>query len=197
MIRDNIVYFSGPHGSGKSTLINTLMDLQPDRFVRRIKLETPKETDTYERTKIKLVRYYFQTFRENEIAQQNPNKIVLCDRSVIDFHGYVAGFIKIGWITEAQYQGLLQAYELFFPPERRPKNIVFIDPPLDFMIANIKRRWETEPKKWREDEFYYLAAVRIAFQEFIKSYDGNVLDLQAVDLDERVKQCSEWFDKIC
>jgi len=189
----NIVYVSGTHGSGKSTLIGKLIDAEPTFFHKFERLDIPKCDETVERAKIRLVRYYLHTFYEDANVKEHPTQVLLCDRSALDNIAYMNGFKRLGWITQEQYEQYVQSFEYLFPSEQRPKNVVFVNPSLDTTIQHLKTRWQTEPKKWREDNFEYLAAVREGFQELYATYQGNVLDLQGEHLDERVEQCLGWI----
>ncbi len=193
MSSTNVVYVSGTHGSGKSTLIGRLIGAEPTFFHKFERLDIPKCDETVERAKIRLVRYYLHTFYEDQQVKEHPCQVLLCDRSALDNLAYVAGFKKLGWVSPEQYDQYLCFFEYLFPPERRPKNVVFVNPSLDTTIKHLKKRWESEPKKWCEDNFEYLAAVREGFQELYVTYPGNVLDLQGEHLDERVEQCMGWI----
>lgn len=193
MIKPNIAYFSGAHGSGKSTLISRLVSGQPEIFQRLERIKIPKQDNVLEREKIMTARYYLQTFYENEFAIKNADKILLCDRCALDNLAYEMGFVKLGWSNENHFKKIVQLYEILFQPERMPNNIIFIDPSLETLIKNIKKRWETQPKKWREENFEYLDAVRASYQEFYSTYNGNILHLKEENIEERAKLCREWM----
>ena len=189
---NNIAYVSGTHGSGKSTIISELVNCKIEHFAAYERVPIPKSDDTFERTKIRTVRYYFQSFQEDTQASQHPERVLLCDRGILDNWGYMNGFLNIGWVSHAQFEQFEQLYEALFPPERRPHNVVFLDMPQEFLTDNITKRWQTRDKKWREDDFNYLNAVREGFQEFFATYSGNVLHVTSTDLEERVKICKDW-----
>ncbi len=193
MMPENVVYFSGAHGSGKSTLISKLIEGGPEKFALGEEVTIPHSDNPFEREKIRIARYYLQAFSEKRYALQHPDRALLCDRGVLDCFGYMAGFVKLGWATDEEFRELKHLYESMFPPELRPHSVVFCDPPLDVLIRNIKKRWETKEKKWREADFEYLDAVRIGCQEFFRTYEGNVLHIATTDLAERVQQFSEWI----
>jgi deoxyadenosine/deoxycytidine kinase len=192
-MNERVVYVSGTHGSGKSTLIAKLANTEPGRFLKFDRIPIPKGEGVLERELIRASRHYLQTFHEEQQAHAHPGSIVLGDRCIIDNWGYMNAFLRLGWVTLAEHAQFRQLYDVLFPRERRPQSIVFLDPPPDVAISNIRKRWaETGEKKWREDNFGYLAAAQDSFREFYRTYDGNVLRLATPDLAERVERCREW-----
>ncbi len=193
---NRIVYVTGTHGSGKSMLIDNLVKAHPDIYELIPRIPIPRSQEIMERIMIRHFRYYLHTFYEKEWSQQHPDKIGLRDRCTVDEHTYTRGFLKIGWLTQQQFDNFLLLDKLMFTSDKMPRNILFVNTPVPLAIENIKGRWAAgEPKKWMEDKFYYLAAVHEAFEEYLATYDGNVLNLQATDLEERVKICHDWVNK--
>jgi thymidylate kinase len=190
----NVVYFCGPHGSGKSTLIERIAASDTARFARFERIPIPHEQETFERTKIRTARYHLQTFYERDWAGKNPDRTLLCDRSVLDNYAYILGFQKLGWAGKDELDSFLALYDGLFPPERRPGKVVFIDLPLETLSRHIRKRWaETGEKKWREDNFGYLDAVRQGFQDVFEKYEGDVLRLATDDRDEQVRRVLGWM----
>ena len=196
MRQKNIVYFSGVHGTGKSTLIETLLERAPELYIEYQKMKIPKRDDESERAKVRIARFYLQGFYQEKLAEENPEKIILCDRSLLDDYAYTNGFLRLGWLTEKEVEDLNTAREIMFYPDRKPDNVVLLFPSLEETIANIKRRWKTEPIKWREDNFEYLAAVRQEHQKFFEKYPGNVLKIETMDLDERARLSHKWMQEL-
>jgi len=180
----SVIHFSGPHASGKSTLIRRLED--NPYFMRFERLPLPKCDETFERVKLRTARFYLQSFLENELAAQHPDKHVLSDRCIYDNIAYVNAFLRLGWITQSQMDEFLGLYEQFFPPERRPQTVVFLDLPMSTLVDQLQRRWESRPKKWREENLEYLSEVRRAFCDF---YDGkSVIRISEKHADDRVTE---------
>ena len=195
-IPQNIVYVSGTHGSGKSTLIHRLIQDSSHKYEEIPRIPIPKSKDMMERVIIRHSRYYYQTFDDKIWGSKHPDKIGLRDRCKIDEDGYMCGFLKIGWVTSKQFDDYLFLDRLMFTPDKLPRNILFLNPPVPFTIENIKKRWSAGGlKKWMEDRFDYLEAVHNAFEEYLAQYDGNVLNLQATALEERVALVNNWVEK--
>lgn len=191
----NIVYVSGSHGSGKSTLIKKLAEKDPKLFLAYSNLVLPEKfQDMYNRNKVRLVRYYLHVNYLNELAKEKPDKIILCDRCSYDNIPYVKGFLNIGWLSKEDLKNYLRMHDFLITEELKPKNVIFLNPPLEEVINNIKKRWaETGKKKWREDNFNYLVAIRKGFEKVYSEADANILEIRYMDLEKRVKESLDWI----
>jgi len=193
MNQDKQLYFTGCHGSGKSTLIRALIDSDPDRFEISERPSIPKSTDPFDRLKLRAVRYYFQTFCAEQRAEET-GKIQLWDRCAHDNFGYVNGFANIGWLNPEQVAQHEALYQLLYVPNRIPARTVFVDPSIDNLKKNIQKRWEeTGRVKWREDEFQYLEAVHLAMRDYFSIYEGDQLHLTEAGIEESVKKVLDWY----
>ncbi|MBI2662918.1 AAA family ATPase [Candidatus Woesearchaeota archaeon] len=190
---NKIIYFSGCHGSGKTTLINELVKRNPDKFIKFVKIPVPKSEDLHERIKVRLVRYYLQPFYQQEMSENNPSKYVLGDRCIIDSKAYLLGFLEIGWINKKEFDEFSSIEKSLFNGNY-PKNIVFVNPTLEEAIANIKNRWKHSRKKYREEDFGYLEATINGFRKLYS--DKPVLRLEVMDLDKRVELCNDWITNL-
>ncbi len=191
---DKIIYFSGSHGSGKSTLIRELKNRYPENFIVYEKLEIPKNHDTYERTKIRLSRHYLQALFMQKISKENPKKLILADRCIYCDESYMKGFLRLGWVTNEQMDDYLKLQKLLITPEIAPKNIVYVNSSLKQTINNIKKRWEeTGQIKWKEEDFNYLAQIKKGYEE--KYSELDVLRITEPDLEKRINGCVDWFQK--
>lgn len=192
----NVVYFSGSHGSGKSTLIKKISEKDAKLFEVYKKLEIPKSDDPLERQKLRLVRYYWDALKQKKFSKENPNKILLCDRNASSSYAYTKTLTQLGWMTQKQYEGCAYLREELFDESIKPKNVAFLNPSLEELEKNIRKRWkETGKKKWREDNFQYLELVKKNFEDFYKGYKANILEIDFLDLEKRVKTCCEWIEK--
>jgi len=194
----NIVYFSGSHGSGKTTLIKKLAEKEPETFSIYKKMLFPQKfQDMPRRQKIRLVRYYLRANYVNEMSKENPDKIILCDRCSYDNLAYFKGFHDIGWVTKKELEEYCLIHNSLMSEGLESKNIIFFNPPLKETIHNIKKRWkETGKKKWKEDNFEYLKAVRKGFEEIYSTIDANILEVKFMDLEKRVSECYSWIKRL-
>ncbi len=193
----NVVYFSGSHGSGKSTLIKKLAE-KDSAFSIYKKLELPQKfQDIPRRYHVRMIRYYLQAHYLNKLSKENPDKILLCDRCAYDNLAYMTGFLYFRWISKEEFQNEKRLHDFLVTENLKPKNIIYLNPPLDEVINNIKKRWkETGKKKWREDNFQYLEAVRKGFEKVYSEADANILKIRYMDLEKRVKESLDWIKNL-
>ncbi|HLC77596.1 MAG TPA: deoxynucleoside kinase [Candidatus Nanoarchaeia archaeon] len=190
---DKIVFFSGIHGSGKSTLIKDLSKIDNIFPYENIDANYHLE-HTYHRAILRMAKYWVDTQRMVELSKKNSDKIILASRCVYDNLAYVNGFYDIGWISKQDYEHHRSAYKSLFGERSLPINIVYLNPPEEWVIENIKKRWETHPKKWREDEFEYLSAVHESFYELYSELKNPyVLRLEETNREKRVEVVLEWM----
>jgi len=197
---DKIIYFSGIHGSGKSTLINELT-----QKINTLKYTSPYSItleDTYIRAVWRITKSYLETCDHIELLKNNKEKIILADRCIYDNFSYMKGFLKMGWISNNNMKQFEDIVKATFDEDHKPKNIIYLSPPKEFVINNILKRWENNPKKWREDNFEYLEKV---MKEYDKLYSkdiyelnnsANILTITATDIQSRKNQAINWIEKI-
>ena len=165
-------------------------------------LHTPNETitnfdsieDTIERSKIRLARHYMHAISYHKLAEENPDKIVIADRSIYSCSVYMEAFLKLGWVCKEQYNEHIKLINLLFEEKYKPKNIIVINPSIEELVMNIQKRWERK-KKWKEENVGYLMAVKESYENLVNN-NSNILCLEVYNLDERVKIASEWINKI-
>jgi len=188
---DRVVYISGVHGSGKSTLVDRLADLG---LIRHDREHSVKLEDTFERMMWRVCKHWLEAKDQERLAIENPEKIILGNRCRYDHDAYAAGFLRLGWMTaeqEAQHQ---EALDAFFQPQYLPRKIIYLSPPKGWVEERLIERWKKEPKKWHEDNFEYLHAVMDAFEEVYSNHPCDVLRLTETDIERRVKTSIEWIE---
>lgn len=193
----NVVYVCGSHGSGKSTLIKKLAEKDPELFVMYKKLGIPKFEDPLERQKIRAVKYYWDAVNQEKISKNNPEKVLLCDRCILSSYVYVESLFQRGWLTKEEHDSCIDLCEKLFDDSIKPKNIILLNPSLDELKYNVRKRWaETGKKKWREEDFGYLELTKKNFEKPYANYGANLLKIDFLDLEKRVLTCYDWIAKI-
>ena len=203
------IYFSGPHGGGKSTLMQKIKESSPEFFFLYPEdtLSFPQVTENYfERLKSKLLRYYFEELDQQEYEQKNadnrkkegglkknnPEKILLCSRCVYDSVAYSRAYLQLGWINQKEYQQLEKITQEVF--DKLPERVVILNPSLETLQKQLQKRWTTGERKWNEENNAYLEAARIEFAGVYKRdiTEKNILYLSDEPLEKKVEKTVEW-----
>ena len=154
---NNIVYLSGVQGSGKSTLADKLQTIS---YVERyVKCEMTSFNEVFLRQIRRIAKYRIDYELIQEMAKTNPNKIILCDRSVYDAKVYLDSFYELGWLNKEQYTTTTNMmYVLFHSDEMFPQYNYLLIPPYETVLRWLKKRQKKEVK-WREDDEVYIKTV--------------------------------------
>ena len=175
----NLVFISGPHGAGKSTLADRIAESDDKILIPELKTNTPKlETDVVvERTTMKICQRAMENYELTETARKNPGKIIFGNRCNHDVEAYSRAFLNLGWISQKEHEQLI-SFSLYAHNFVSQRAIIY-NPPYEIVVERLQKRWKTEKKKWREDNLDYLHAVCKAFEMFkgrpnILYLDGNV-----------------------
>ena len=163
----SLFFISGPHGAGKTTLVEKLQQACPEILVPELKTVTPKfHTSPLERITMKICQRAIENFEALEIAEQNPDRIVLANRCIYDALAYAEAYFSLGRINEKQLEDQ-RNYSLFAFPEkvRSPKAIV-LNPPFSIVRERLDKRWQSEQKKWNEENLDYCRAACSAYAEY-------------------------------
>jgi deoxyadenosine/deoxycytidine kinase len=171
-----LVFLSGPHGAGKSTLEQRLKDAVPEILVPELRTTTPKfHTAPIERTILKTCGRAIENYEALQVAKRHPDRIVLANRCIYDHDAYGAAYHDLGWITDDQYLFLQAIIRNVFPTEVREPRAIVLNPPFDVVRERLEGRWTFKEKKWKEEDLEYLAAACQAYERY--RHDPNVLYL--------------------
>lgn len=196
---NKIVYISGAHGSGKSTLIEDLRGNAIGEVREQIAhMEGIDENVTRQVWRIAL---HCIEHRENlALVTSGNNSLIIGDRCYIDDMAYMSAFRHLGWFTEQQFRDLVRltnmTYQITDTP--KPRRFIIVTPPLDWNISRIEQRWQSgERTKWRERDFNYLAVVMAQYVQLAQQLarDGFALQVTVTDRDERTRVISQWLNE--
>lgn len=197
----NVVFLSGCHGTGKSTLKEKLLEQIP-YLIRYDKCEMTSFEDIFERQIRRIAKYRIDHERIAKLALDNPDKIILTDRCVFDAIVYIDAFSTLEWLGNSDTNTCKHMINALFPDAvYYPKNIILIHPPLDTIRGFLSKRQSEEGTKWNEKNEEYLDMVYHCFDyrfnnRNIYTDHINFLKLEAIDLDERVKNCKLYLDNL-
>ncbi|MBS3142997.1 deoxynucleoside kinase [Candidatus Woesearchaeota archaeon] len=189
-----ILPVSGAQGSGKTTLIRSLCEANPDLFVAYPdRLEFARSDDPYERVKSKLFKYYHEWIDQRKFSESHPGKVVLGDRCVYDSLVYARAFEQLGWITPEQSASITAlAMQM---PEIFPEHFVVCNASLETVVERLRHRWETNEKKWNEDSIPYLAAAVDQFNALPRYFLGSKLLMidGTLSVGDRLAKFMDWY----
>ncbi len=112
----SVIFVSGPHGSGKSTLIESLTErfdfIDKNTFDINFIKEFPNfaSLTNFERC---LLRLYHREHIARFLTEHHSSKlkrVLLVDRGIYDSEAYIYANLKMGWITRSQYDILTELY---------------------------------------------------------------------------------------
>jgi thymidylate kinase len=189
------IYFSGPHGSGKSSFIEAVARARPDTFaLYPDRLVFAKCDDPAIRNRSKYIKYYHEMLDQERFAQENPGKIILGDRCLYDGIVYGRAFTRLGFATTQDQERNEQVGRLLF--DKYPDNLVVLNPPLEAIVKRLEERWKTKEKKWREENLSYLEEAHKGYGKIHEIFEGkNLLVInENLSIKEEVARFNEWFE---
>ena len=192
-----IVYLSGPHGVGKSTLIEDLKQFDMGRVREQI-AHMEGLTDNVSR-QIWRNALHCVEHRENlaYIMTQPLKSVVIGDRCFLDDVAYVNTCVELGWLTPEYRKGIFDNAEFQYKLSNTPKpeRFIVLLPPLEWNIERIEERWiEGIPAKWCEKNYPYLEVVRRNFEELALSMPDKVTVVKETSRKDRVSKIKHWLN---
>jgi len=193
-IQDNLIYFSGPHGSGKTSLIKALANygeriIIPELYTRNLKFHTEV---TYRKV-LKTASRAIENFEYLQLAKENPDKIILANRCIYDVLAYDKVFEEKGWITKDTFD-LLKLTKAFFRYENEEPYAIIVNPGFDTTWNHLHSRWNHSTKKWNEDDIDYCKLACKSYEQF-KDSDKILYIDRELNLESKVELESvhEWI----
>lgn len=190
------VYISGPHGSGKTTLIEKLLKADLSLCESSFEIDFLKEFPTisymtpYERC---VLRTYHRLFVGEYNTRKEGNDIILVSRGIYDSIAYGATEYALGEMTKEEY-GVLQKINAL-GIARRPLTII-LNPPVDIILERLTERRKKGTRKERdimcarEDTYEYVKLVH----DELEKYKDNADVLYILDNDkDNIEKVLEWI----
>ncbi len=192
-----VVYLSGPHGVGKSTLIEDLKQFDMGRVKEQI-AHMEGLTDNVSRQLWRNALHCVE-HRENlaYAMSQPPKSVVIGDRCWLDDVAYVNTCVEMGWLDAPYRKGIFDnaefQYTLSLTP--KPERFIVLLPPIEWNIERIEERWtEGIAPKWCEKNFTYLGAVRHSFEQLASKMPDQITVINETDRKGRVDKIKKWLN---
>ncbi len=192
---ENLYYVVGVHGSGKTTLVNHVVDGEFIQMLPRVERSIQYD-DPFIRAFMRLSKYFEEYQQHTQKGRMNPDTLFIGDRCVYDTLVYVNAYLNLGWINPEHKETIYRVYQLLWMDEV-PPNIIFLDPPVEWVIQRINQRWAKSTKGWREDDFGFLNEVMISYKRFFgeekSEFRKNLLIVKETDLEDRVRAVKDFL----
>ena len=108
-IQNQPIFISGPHGGGKSTLLNKLSS-SSNMFVENnfdidftIDFPSMSALSHFERSLIRLYHRFFIFHYAYSLAETHSDRFILTNRTVYDSEAYINVYRKLKWISEDEF----------------------------------------------------------------------------------------------
>lgn len=193
------IFFSGPHGGGKTTLINSILNkyqntVENDFDINFLKnFHSISTMNDFERC---LLRLYHRMFVENYVQQLScqGQKTVLVSRSVYDSFAYIDTYYQLGKIDEYKY-------DIFSKIKRSLPmlpNTVILNPNVDVIMQRLEKRRVNNERPERnitfksEDSEEFVRLLHDNFEKY--SVDKNVLYITDNKIEE-INKIRDWIDR--
>lgn len=207
----NLVFVSGPHASGKSTLISKLIERIPHAISPQLRTKTPQfywggdenvvDIDFFHRQALKYAQRAIENYEYLIAARREQDGLVIGDRCIYDVHAYREVGITLGWLTREQASKLEENLRILNKPELLEPYCIILNPGFEVCKEHLKKRWrDTDWIKFMETDLKYLEVVCESFKGFEGRenffYIRGELDYSKDEvLDELVEWIRGWYQK--
>jgi deoxyadenosine/deoxycytidine kinase len=197
-----VVYFSGPSGTGKTTLIKHLIEQFPGKYIPGNPEKLDRETHVRDKMRKFSTIYDYaidkiqQRLKEAEyhdiLSENNPSAIILGDRCICDTESYILAAEKNKDLTEKEVKSLIEYQAKIHPEHLVPNHVVFLDSSVDDIIKYLSMRATVEGKGTENMERQYLEFVSESFRNHFSTKRKDAFRLLVPD-SEATKKINSWI----
>ncbi|MFI0938580.1 AAA family ATPase [Streptomyces sp. NPDC021020] len=165
------IYVSGPHGGGKTTLIERLVRDRPDFSALSFDIDFLRDFTSFkglqhwERCLVRLYHRSYLTTLADSRATADPGTHLLVSRGIRDSEAYIRAYTKLGWITPEQFRDL----DFVLRNQAHPVPTVLLVPPLDTVVTRLRGRTRAGVREERDRVFRHEDTdefTRLLWEEF-------------------------------
>ncbi len=195
------IFLSGPHGGGKTTLINKLKEnsnlfLEND-FDIDFTLDFPSISSLshFERSLVRIYHRFYLNNYADKLSKLNPDKAILTNRTVYDSESYINVYNQLEWVTGNQFQKLNHVLQNFVPA---PYAII-LNPPFQTILDRLQIRRDQATRTNRdkvfenEDSDSFLKHLRDYFEGF--KNNNKILYIED-NSDKEIAQIIDWVKSL-
>ena len=147
----NLVFVSGPHGSGKSTLIKNLVERIPNAVSPVLKTRTPQfywggdekvvDVDFFHRQALKYAQRSIENYEYLMFAKKEQKRLIIGDRCIYDAHAYRQAGIKLKWLTPEQDAEIENKLQILNKLELLNPYCIILNPGFEICKEHLEKRW--------------------------------------------------------
>lgn len=198
---EKTIFISGTHCVGKTTTIDSLLERSENSIKYMedsLDHQNPYILDKFKRQIWRLNKYHLDALEISEQSKSMLKRYLLVDRCIFDHEAYTRAFYLLNWIQEKELKKIDKVKKILFDYSILPKNIIFLFPSEEWTKARIKERWNSEKKKWEEDNFRYLHILRDQYRIVYKREQSyrNILRITETDKDKRIDKILQFMNKL-
>jgi len=167
------IFVSGPHGSGKTTLINQLLKehsiFQENNFEIDFTQEFPsiKTMTFFERCLLRLYHRLYVGRYSGELSLKNPDNIIITSRSIYDSAAYIKSYREMNWLTDEQTDKMNFIIQ---HSDHAPYTII-LNPTFRTIKSRLEKRRNIGIRKTRDEVFSYEDS-DVFIQSMHESFSG-------------------------
>lgn len=196
---NNLVFVSGPHGAGKSTLIKDLIKKVPNAVSPNLETRVPQfywgdfegRIDFSHRQALKYAQRAIENYEYWVLALREPDKIVIGDRCIYDSKTYRIAGVDLGWMNKEENHTMENNLKVLYTEDLLSPRAIIFNPEFAIIRANLEKRWrETGWIKFKEKDMGYLKTVCNSFKSFKGQKD--IFYLNSRPNEDSMNQIADW-----
>lgn len=175
---------AGNIGSGKTTLTRMLADYYGWEPKYESVTQNPYLEDYYKdipRWSYNLETYFLARRFKDMLDISRSDKVVVQDRTILEgVYIFVKNNKDLGNLSERDYETYMQLFDLMLSTVSYPDLLIYLRSDVPHLVSNIQKRGREYEQSINLE---YLSGLNRRYEEWIGSYKGNLLVVDADNLD--------------